>query len=275
LARWETKKMPGVITMERANGVATVIINNLEKRNSFTETMLESLATEASRLAKDDEIRAVILRGAGDLAFSAGADLDSFHTGSPETFARWFAGMEETLERTVTKLLELPQPLVAALPGACMGGGVQLALCADFRLASDRLRLGIPAVSTGIVYPFDAITRLVALCGAGITSRLLLTGATFSAEDASRVGLIEMVVPHTNFEAELAAVATKLASQPKTAIRAYKRIIAGILRGTDGGTLRAIQQEVNGSEETARIVSAALARRAKQPTVQRSDAGST
>ena len=77
--------MPGVITVERANGVATVILNNPDKRNSFNAAMLESLAAEASKLAKEDEIRTVILRGAGDLAFSAGADLDGFNTESPET----------------------------------------------------------------------------------------------------------------------------------------------------------------------------------------------
>src|SRR5262249_55585767 len=125
--------MPGVVTVERANGVATVTLNNPDKRNSFNAAMLEALAAEAGKLAEEDEVRTIVLRGAGDLAFSAGADLDSFDTTSPETFARWFAGMEELLDRAVTNLLALPQPLLAALPGACMGGGVQLALCADFR----------------------------------------------------------------------------------------------------------------------------------------------
>ena len=262
--------MPGVITVERANGVATVILNNPEKRNSFNAAMLESLAAEATKLTKEDEIRAVVLRGAGDLAFSAGADLDSFDTESPETFARWFAGMEELLDQAVTKLLALPQPLLAALPGACMGGGVQLALCADFRLASDRLRIAIPAVSTGIVYPFDAITRLINLCGPGTTSRLLLTGAAFTADEAKQVGLVEMILPHGNFDTEVAVIANKLATQPKSTVRAYKKIIAGIVAGTDAQQLRALQQEVNGSEETARIVAAAVANRLKRRDVKNS-----
>jgi enoyl-CoA hydratase len=256
--------MPGVITVERANGVATVILNNPDKRNSFNAAMLESLAAEASKLAKEDEIRTVILRGAGDLAFSAGAGRDGVNTESPETFARWFAGMEELLDRAVTNLLALPQPLLAALPGACMGGGVQLALCADFRVASDRLRIAIPAASTGIVYPFDAITRLINLCGPGTTSRLLLTGAAYTADDAKQVGLVEMVVPHANFDTEVAAIANRLATQPRHAARAYKKIIGGIVAKADIQQLQALQQEVNGSEETARIVSAAMASRLKQ-----------
>jgi enoyl-CoA hydratase/carnithine racemase len=253
--------MSATIRVERAGAVTTIVIDNPAKRNSFTPQMLDLLTAAATALAVDAEVGAVILRGAGDLAFSAGADFDAFETASAEAFARWFRTMEEALDRAVASLLALPQPLIAALAGPCMGGAVQLALCADLRLASDQVRLAIPAASTGIVYPLDAIERLVHLCGTGGTSLLLLAGATFAAEQANQAGMIDMVVAHAAFEEQLAAVAAKLARQPKDAIRAYKQIINGIARGSDRAALRAIQQSVNGSDETARLVAATISKR--------------
>jgi len=236
--------MGGTIRVEREQAVATIIIDNPEKRNSFTADMLDLLVTQATTLAGDDEVRAIILRGGGDLAFSAGADFDGFEAESTQAFIDKFRAMEESLDRAVASLLALPQPLIAALPGACMGGGVQLALCADFRLASERLRFAIPAASIGIVYPLDAIQRLVRMCGPGTTSLLLLAGVTFSAEEAGRAGIIEMTVPHATFDAEVAAIAQKLSRQPKAAIRAYKQIIDGMARGADYERLHAIDQPV-------------------------------
>jgi enoyl-CoA hydratase/carnithine racemase len=253
--------MGGTIRVEREQAVATIVIDNPGKRNSFTTEMLDLLATQAKTLASDDEVRAIILRGAGDLAFSAGADIGGFEAENTQAFIHNFQTMEESLDRAVASLLALPQPLIAALPGACMGGAVQLALCADFRMASERLRFAIPAASIGIVYPLDAIQRLLRLCGPGTTSLLLLAGATFSAEEASRAGIIEMIVPHATFNTEVAAIALKLSRQPKTTIRAYKQIIDGMARGTDCGLLHEVQKSVNRSEETARMVAAAVSRR--------------
>jgi enoyl-CoA hydratase/carnithine racemase len=142
-----------------------------------------------------------------------------------------------------------------------MGGAVQLALCADIRIGSETLKLRIPAASLGIVYPLDAIERLVALCGPSRTKLLLLAGHTFSGDEACAAGLVDVVHPTSEFEKYLATLTETMVKQPQAALRAYKAIVDGLTGHADVAALRKLQADINGSPETVRRMGAALASR--------------
>src|SRR5262249_30171763 len=158
-----------------------------------------------------------------------------------------FRDMEQALDAAVAALKGVPQPLIAAIQGACFGGAVQLALCADLRLANDSMRLAIPAASIGIVYPIDAIERLIALAGPGVTKLILMTGRPLPAAECLRVGIVELTAADAAFDQALDDLCAGLARQPNAPVRAYKRIVDGLAARDDRAALLALQSEINTS----------------------------
>jgi enoyl-CoA hydratase len=253
---------PGV-RMERSGPTATIWLDNPAKRNAFDPAMLQALAQAAAALASDDAVAVVVLRGAGGRAFSAGADFEAFASDSQAEFADRFNAMEQTLDQAVAALAALPQPLVAAIEGACFGGAVQLALCADIRLANESMRLSIPAGSIGIVYPLDAIERLIKLAGPGVTKLILMTGRLLPAAECLRSGLVELTVADDQFETVLSELCTQLTRPSQAAVRAYKRIVDGFVQDGDCSALQALQGSVNASADTWSRICAVIASRKK------------
>ena len=248
------------IRVERSGRIATVWLDSQAKRNAFDASMLRALTNAAAELVHDRDVTAVVLRGAGH-AFSAGADFDAFVAGDEAAFADRFGIMERALDEAVAALLALPQPLVAAIEGACFGGAVQLALCADIRMANEAMRLAIPAASIGIVYPLDAIERLIALAGPGVAKLILMTGRPLSAADCLRVGIVEMVAPDAGFDAAMDELCARLGRQSKAAVRAYKQIVDGFFERRDRASMGVLQDSVNSSTDTWQRISAAIAQR--------------
>jgi enoyl-CoA hydratase len=251
----------GTIRLERAGTVATLWLDNPGKRNAFDQAMLQALTEAATSLAGDDSVTAVVLRGAGSRAFGSGADLHAFAASDAAAFAARFGEMDRLLEAAVAALLALPQPLVAAIEGACFGGAVQLAVCADIRIANESMRLAIPAGVLGIVYPLDAIERLVALAGPGMTKLILMAGLSLTGTECLRAGIVELVVADGAFDHALNDLCAHLARQSKAAVAAYKRVIDGIAAGQDRASMQALQREVNASPDTWRRIAAAMAER--------------
>jgi enoyl-CoA hydratase/carnithine racemase len=249
--------------VERSDRVATIWLDRPAKRNAFDPPMLRLLADTAETLGNDPDIAVVVLRGAGGRAFSAGADFNAFAAADQAGFAARFADMDDALAQAVAALTTLPQPLVAAIEGACFGGAVQLALCADLRIANATMRLAIPAVSIGIVYPLDAIERLIALTGPGAAKLILMSGRPLAAPECLRIGLVELVAADDQFDATLAELCGELARPSAGASRAYKRIVDGFIGDADRAALRAIQAEVNGSADTWSRIAAVVAARKK------------
>ena len=251
----------GTIRVERVGSVATLWLDNPAKRNAFDQPMLQALTEAATSLVTDDSVTAVVLRGAGGRAFGSGADLHAFAANDAAAFATRFGEMDRLLEGAVAALLALPQPLVAAIEGACFGGAVQLAVCADIQLANESMRLAIPAGVLGIVYPLDAIERLVALAGPGIAKLILMTGRPLSAADCLRAEIVELVVADSAFDNALNDLCAQVARQSKAATTAYKRVIDGIAARQDRAAMQALQREVNASPDTWRRIAAAMSER--------------
>jgi enoyl-CoA hydratase len=186
--------------------------------------MYERLETIVDELAASETIRAVVLTGAGERAFSAGADVKEFPGASdPERWRRQIRYIFDVSD----KLAALPQPVVAAVNGVAYGGGFELTLFCDVRVASARARFALPEVKLGLFPGTGGVQRLPALIGVARAKELLLRGDPIDAADAERIGVVTRVWPADRLAAESLALAQALAERPGRAVRTIKRLVDG------------------------------------------------
>lgn len=217
------------------DGVLTLTINRPERRNAVTSELLTDLA-QALR-DEGDRAAVVILRGAGTDAFSAGYDLSRLTGTAEDLEADRFIG------DAAGALRECPAPVIARMQGHCHGAGVELALSCDLRIASDDLRMSVPAVSLGVVYRFQFLTRLVQICGLARASDLLLAMPQLNAEAAYQWGLVSEVVDASEIDDRVHALAQKLAGAPRAAVRGTKASLRLLeARGMTADVLAEAQQ---------------------------------
>ena len=197
-----------------AHDVLTLTIDRPDRRNALDPELLTELA-EALR-DEGERASAVILRGAGTEAFSSGYDLSRL-TGTVDDLEA-----DRHIGEAVAALRSCPAPVIARLQGHCHGGAVELAMSCDLRIAADDLRLSVPAVSLGVVYRFQFVARLVQICGIARASDLLLAMPELDAERAAAWGLVTEVVPGSEIDDRVHALAEQLAASPRTAVRGTK-----------------------------------------------------
>jgi enoyl-CoA hydratase len=171
--------------------VATVTINRPDKLNALNRATLAELDQVVDQIERDEQVRAVILTGAGEKAFVAGADIAELATLGP----REGVALAERGQRLFRRLELLPKPVIAAVNGFALGGGLELAAACTLRIASENARLGQPEVKLGIIPGYGGTQRLPRLIGKGAALALLLTGDAISAQEAYRIGLVQQVVP--------------------------------------------------------------------------------
>lgn len=200
--------------------------------NLVTHELTEQLREALTRLAAADDVRAVVVSGRGERAFCAGS-----HIGEFEGLRGRVAEGKLLLEKLVYRqLAELPMPTIAAIEGDALGGGLELALCCDLRVASARARLGMPEVRLAVLPGSGGTQRLPRLIGPGRAKELILTGRIISAEDAERIGLVNQVVPAGEALTAADAVAHEIANRGPLAVREAKRLIDDALdRDLDAG----------------------------------------
>ncbi|HXG05198.1 MAG TPA: enoyl-CoA hydratase-related protein [Candidatus Binatia bacterium] len=204
-----------------ADGVATVTLDRPAVHNAMNETMRRELTACFTALATDDAVRAVVVTGAGERAFSAGADIREFVQPEPPTVFR-----EQRRRVDFRRAMDAcPQPLIAAIRGWALGGGLELALACDIRIAGDDARLGLTEVDLGIIPGGGGTQRLPRLVGRGKALELILTGARIGAEEALRIGLVERVVPAAEVLREAQALARALADKAPLAVRYAKEAV--------------------------------------------------
>jgi enoyl-CoA hydratase len=208
------------VTWARDGGTATVALVNATPMNILGSDAIEQLTATFGDLARDDEIRVVVLRGSGDRAFIGGADLNEM--------ARLDRPAAEAFIRRLARLCEAirgcPAPVVARLAGWCLGAGLEVAMSCDLRLAAAGARLGMPEVAVGIPSVIHA-ALLPPMIGASRTAWLLLTGETIDAGTAERWGLVHEVVADDELDARVAALAGRLGSFGPGAVRQQKRLL--------------------------------------------------
>ena len=229
--------MSGSVHLDLDSTVATITIDNPDKRNSFDLAMTRQLRDIGGIIAANSDIRVVVIDGAGDRAFCSGGDFDAMT--EADNILDSVNEMEDMLEQAVAAVATIEVPIIAALRGACLGGGVQLAMTADIRIAADDLKFGIPAVSLGLVYPLDAVTKMVTLAGPSTAKHLLIGGEPYDASTAHSKRLVDEVVPAEELMARVSAFAERVAMYPPDTVRTYKKIIDDL---ASGGEIDAIEE---------------------------------
>jgi len=231
------------IIVEKSDGIGRLIFNQPQKHNAISFEMWQGISLAMGDFAADDSVRVVILSGAGEKAFSAGADISQF---AEKRATR--EGVEE-YERAGDKAYEdltgIDKPTIAMIQGYCIGGGTGVALCCDLRIASEDARFAIPAAKLGLAYRWDSVYPLVQLVGASFAKEILFTGRRFSAEEALRMGLINRVVPRSELETYVDEYAERIAANAPLTIRAAKRTIGETLKDPEDRNLGMVSELVN------------------------------
>lgn len=209
------------VRFERAGAVGTITIDRPETRNSLNQEAMAAIDAALAD-AEGSGLHAVFIRGAGNRAFISGGDLNELEMNRSEEFALTMAlSMRTTLDR----IPALGMPVVALLNGHAIGGGAEVAVACDFRVAADDVRIGFTQARLGLMPAWGGIERLTALVGRGRALALLSTGRALSAAEACDWGLLEEVVPREEFEARAAMLAAELAGVPLPVLAGIKRMV--------------------------------------------------
>jgi len=214
------------IIYEKQDAVAYITLNRPKVLNVYNIKMRDELYQVLGAIKDDPDVSVVILKGAGDKAFCAGADLTEFLTAPSPIIAR-----QMRWERDVWGLfLSLPQPVIVALHGYVLGDGVEMALCCDLRIASEDAQFGTPEVGLGIIPAAGATQTLPRTVGRGKALEMLLTSRRINAEEAYKAGLVNRVVPREELLPTVEEIARKIASYDQMAVRNAKQ---ATVRGLD------------------------------------------
>jgi enoyl-CoA hydratase len=236
------------ILAERDGTILTLTLNRPDKLNAIDGAMLDALDEVLDEIERDRDVRAVILTGAGR-AFSAGADIKEWTALTPLEFGRSWGLRGHAL---FDRLAALPPPVIAALNGIAFGGGLELALCADIRIASAQARLGLPEVTIAALPGWGGTQRLPRLIGAGPAKHMILTGQAVDATKAEAWGLVSEVVAPDALLARARELAAQIAANAPLSVQAAKRLIDAALPATPAATLETQAGALCGSTEDAK-----------------------
>ncbi len=229
-----------MIRIEREDAVAVVTIDRQEAMNALDVATLTELRDRLREHAEDEETRVVILTGAGQKAFVAGADIKYMSGLDVDRAKEWGA-----LGHEAGRLLEaMPKPTIAAVNGFALGGGCELALACDIRYAASTAKLGQPEVNLGIIPGWGGTQRLARVCGLGVAKELIFTGRIVGAEEAVRIGLVNAV--HDPVLEKARETAQLLASKSPIALRVMKELANRALSGDHGANLAAEAESFGG-----------------------------
>ena len=210
---------------------ALITLNRPDKLNAMSMMMKEEVIRALHDLDADPKTRAIVITGAGQKAFTAGADIHEFHGRTP--MDQWHMYEHGTLYDAVDRTRK---PVLAMINGYCFGGGLELAMACDIRIASNRASLGQTEINIGIIPGGGASQRLPRLVGLGHALRLTLTGDRIDATEALRIGLVDEVVPHARLERRTFEIATKIGEKSAVAVRLAKAAVRASARlGLDQG----------------------------------------
>jgi enoyl-CoA hydratase len=240
----------GKMLQKVEDGVGVITFNNPEKRNAMSLDMWEGLGKALIELRDDAQVRVVILTGAGDKAFVSGADISQFEKTRHNAEASEEYSKKSAAQRAL--LADYPKPIIACIRGFCLGGGMQVAMAADIRIASENSQFGIPAAKLGIAYGYDGLRNLVSLVGPSWARLIMYTGMRIDSAEAVRIGLVDRVVPDTELWNATMEIARTISGNAPLAIKAAKITIAQILKDPgerDMGAIKAIGTACMDSED--------------------------
>ncbi|MGQ0456148.1 MAG: enoyl-CoA hydratase [Hyphomicrobium sp.] len=202
--------------------IAWIVADNPARMNALTAEMWRAVPDSLAAASADPDVRVVILRGAGEKAFSAGADISEFESARTGDAAAAYDALNEAAFQA---LITCPKPVIAMIHGFCLGGGLGLALCCDIRLADDASQFAIPAAKLGIGYNARWVRPILAAVPVASAKELLFTGRRFRSAEAEAMGLVNRLVPAADLEATTRALAAEIAANAPLSVAAAKRVI--------------------------------------------------
>ena len=212
--------MPETILVEKEGRVAILTVNRPDKLNALNQQVRDETLQALAQIEKDDSVGVVVLTGAGEKSFIAGADIGEFAGRTPFDQREAMAS-----PRVFDIMANYPKPVIAMINGFCLGGGCELAMSCDMRIASDKARFGQPEIKLGLIPGGGGTQRLPRLVGLGHAMRLILTGDMIGADEAKAIGLVEMVVPADELRARTLELANKIAAMSPLTIRVAKEAL--------------------------------------------------
>ncbi len=251
--------MPDEIVLEERPPLAVIRLNRPERLNAITPKMISEISSALESLEGRGDVRALILTGSGR-AFSAGADIENFRGMTPAAALKF----SSQFQALTTKIEWYPKPVIAAVNGYALGGGLELAMACDIRIAGEGAELGQPEINLGIIPGAGGTQRLPRLIGPGRAKLLIFTGDRLKARDALALGLVDVVVPQESLMEEAEKLALRIAEKPPLAIMAAKYAIQA---GLESNLRSGLSQEATlfgflaGTHDFAEGVSAFLEKR--------------
>lgn len=208
------------IIFDKAEGIATITLNRPKVYNAINNEILKEISSVTELIASDKEIKAVIITG-GNKVFAAGGDISYMVSADPLEAEQFMTSCHNTLD----KLANLDVPVIAAIAGLALGGGCELALSCDIRIATEGTQIGLPEINLGIFPGGGGTQRLTRLVGSGWAKYMIMTGKSIDADTALKIGLITAVYTQENLMAEARKLALELAAKSSIAMRTLKRSI--------------------------------------------------
>jgi len=210
------------VLVSREQSIGVVTFNRPQVLNALNHATMVELSAAIDELDRDENVRCIVLTGAGPKAFVAGADINELRAIGDSAQASEFAAWGQAV---LFKIENLHKPVIAAINGYALGGGCELAMACDIRVAADGARLGQPEINLGIIPGYGGTQRLPRLVGKGYAKWMILTGEAISAQEALRVGLVDQVVPAAELMQSARELALKIASKAPLALRFAKECV--------------------------------------------------
>ncbi len=223
------KHAPALVLQERHDDIAVVILNRPAKLNAMTRPMWQALGDAVTALSNDDAVRCVIIRGAGEKAFSPGNDIAEFETERANKQQAIEYG--RTMHATASALADCRHPVIAQIHGICVGGGLEIAALCDLRICGESSRFGAPIKNLGLVMAYQEMAPLIRLTGPDVALEILLEGRIFDAREAKDKGLVTRIVPDDEVAAAAMTSARRIADGAPLVARWHKQFVRRLAEG--------------------------------------------
>jgi enoyl-CoA hydratase len=214
--------------MRKEDGIGWMIFNNPERHNAVSLEMWEAATLIIEDFARDDAVRVIVVRGAGERSFVSGADISKFDSERAQEAA--VARYDAATENVYTTLLTTHKPTIAMIHGYCIGGGANLAICCDLRICSETAKFAIPAAKLGLGYGYTRVRRLLDIVNPAFAKEIFFTARQFTADEAKVTGLVNRVVPAGELESYVADYARQIGENAPLTVKAIKRIVGEALK---------------------------------------------
>ena len=213
---------------EKEGAIGWITFNNPAKHNAVSKDMWDGLADAVDRFNADDSVRVIVLKGAGEKAFVAGADISKFEDERSSQEA--IKAYADSVTRGYDTLMASPKPTIAMIRGYCIGGGTGIAVCCDMRICAEDAQFGVPAAKLGLGYSYEHIRKLVDLVGPSAAKEIFFTARRFNAEEAKGMRLANRVVPAVELESYVRNYAESIAGNAPLTVKSVKAIVGEIMK---------------------------------------------